>query len=439
MATTAWLGAALKVPQQDTILLTLTWAAADTIDLTINGKVLTLTCGSGVIADIIEDLANMINGGTLANSGSANALGSSIGEFNKLTATEDGVATVTITGPPDGQPFTLTVASTTAGDGAHTHTANFVTPTGPHHWDDADNWSGGAAPSDADVVVFDGRATQSLKYALDQNATTPSQVIITQDFGPNLTIGLPEVNKDTSNLPHDEYLQSYLKIGAAADAQTITVDIDAKQAGLIKLDTNTAKTVMTVTYTGSRASPDTPVLLWKGTHIDNEVNISRGDMAIAFYDGETAVLDYIRQSYVTNQNSDSKVIVGDGTTLNISVDKSGGELYTYAAVPVITHNGGSWTHYAGNITTATIMSGVFYFEGSGTTITTLAVYGGTVDGSRDNRARTVTNCSITKGGGWMNPADAIAVTNGIDLYGCTQKDLSVWEVTPHLTWTSSTI
>jgi hypothetical protein len=32
MATTAWLGAALKVPQQDTILLTLTWAAADTID-----------------------------------------------------------------------------------------------------------------------------------------------------------------------------------------------------------------------------------------------------------------------------------------------------------------------------------------------------------------------------------------------------------------------
>lgn len=437
MANRVWYGAAVPIPQVDEITVADTWATNDTATITINGKDLTLTVGTtATIAVILDNLLVMVTGtGTFGAGYSSNTTGNLVGEFAKLTATEDGSSKLTITGPSTGEPFALTTSETTAGDGTLSE-STVTTGTGPEYFSNADNWSGDAVPIDADVVIFDHRAAASCKYGLAQTAVAPATVIVTDGFA--YEIGLPDVNTYTSSLPYDEANPTYLAIGTTGDS--ITVNIEASKSGRIKIDTGDASGTVVVTDTGRRADSATPSFLWKGTATGtNSVTVNKGDVGIAFGSDETATLATLYMGYVTNQQGDANVICGIGTTL-ATVTKHGGSLETNAAVTTVHQTAGDWTHTAGNITTINLDGGDFYLLGGSVTITNLnGGSGGVAHYGKDTRGNTITNVIVTAGFGWDQPTDNLTLTNGIDAYRCSLTDLSPLVLPAHKTWTPSSI
>ena len=161
MATINWIGNAHGTRQIDKIAVTGTWALNDTVALTINGKDLTITIGDGTttaqVAASIRDAWNAPSriDGTGSNTNTSNVGGLEFGEFSEAQAVVYSTETsnVYIIGNVAGKPFTLSVVATTAGDGDATESTTQAA-TGPWHWDNADNWSGGAVPANDDVVVF---------------------------------------------------------------------------------------------------------------------------------------------------------------------------------------------------------------------------------------------------------------------------------------------
>ena len=160
MATTYWTGNAHSVKRIDTVTVANTWAAADTVTLTINGKDLVITCGStttttATVATAIKEAwmsSTRLDGSSASSNATSNFGGQEFGEFREVTASVSG-SVVTLIGNEAGKPFTLTVTESTAGSGTATQ-ATSTAATGKHHWDNGDNWSGGSAPANDDTVVF---------------------------------------------------------------------------------------------------------------------------------------------------------------------------------------------------------------------------------------------------------------------------------------------
>lgn len=61
-----------------------------------------------------------------------------------------------------------------------------------------------------------------------------------------------------------------------------------------------------------------------------------------------------------------------------------------------------------------------------------------LDFSRDLRGRTVTNAIITKGGTFLDPFKTCTLTNGIDLYECRIKEITL-DLGAHVTLTPSAV
>ena len=153
MATVRWTGNANAVAQISTITITGTWATSDTVTLTMNGKDITLTLGTDVTtSNVATALQEMLSGTTQTGTGDHTFSvtdAQAIPEFREFTAT---VATnvVTLTGDTAGKPFTITSSESAASTTADAATATSTAATGPNHFDNADNWSTGSVPVDAD-------------------------------------------------------------------------------------------------------------------------------------------------------------------------------------------------------------------------------------------------------------------------------------------------
>src|SRR4051812_9645855 len=116
MATPRWIGAALDVAQVDSITVALTWAANDTLTVTINGRDLVLTVGATTTtASIAQALLEMINGDTITGNATRSETGDNVPEFAGLTATLFSASVVYVTADTEGVPFTMTVTESTAG------------------------------------------------------------------------------------------------------------------------------------------------------------------------------------------------------------------------------------------------------------------------------------------------------------------------------------
>lgn len=150
MASNRWNPSALPRAQVDTLTLGGTWAANDTITLTINTKQVILTVGSTftttVIADNILEAVNESSASASFGSGySTSEYGSAIAEFTEITAAKTSTTTVTFTSVTKGKPFTLSVSRTTGASGT-VSLSTTTAATGPNHWNDASNWSLVAVP-----------------------------------------------------------------------------------------------------------------------------------------------------------------------------------------------------------------------------------------------------------------------------------------------------
>lgn len=437
MSTIAYLGAAVAVPQYETVTFGGTWAASDSLYFEIGSKRLTLTVGATYdIPTIIDNAIVMLTGsGTFGSGYSSNALGSTVGEFLQLSAVEDeGATKIYLTGQTDGRPFTLTVGKTSTSGTISTSTT--TSGTGPHTFSDADNWDGGV-PTDGDNIVFDHRAANSLKYGISQASVTPASITVTSGFPSNLEIGLPDVNKTNPNYPFNEVLPTALALGDASDAQATVIKIDTS-ARRVRLDSGDSQATLNVLSTGTRVDPNVPALTWNGTHASNVVNVSKGDVGIATDAGDSATVATLRVGYITSQESDSKVTCGSGTTLT-TISQTGGELSINSNVTTVTVNGGKFSTNAGTVTTLTIDSGTAYYRSSGTLTNLIVGDGGTFDCRQDMQSRTVTNTSVFKGARIYDPNGTVTWTNGIDFQRCEPRDMTAFEMPPHRTWTPSTI
>jgi hypothetical protein len=418
-----------------------TWAPGDTAILTINGKNLTLTVGTtATTTQIASDLTVMVNGGSANGDEVRSETGNNVGEFARITAAASG-STVTLTGDDKGVPFTVSVSETTAGDGSLANLLTDVAATGPHHFDDADNWSGDAVPADGDDIIFDSGNVDCL-YGIAQSSVTPAALVVTRGYSGR--IGLPEKNEDEAELPYDEYRQQYLQLGNAADATITTIRIgdgSGAGSGRIKLDSGDGQIVLNIFHSGQREDISIPALLWKGTHAANVVNVNRGDVGIAFYRGEVSHVATLRVGFIENAAADSAVVCGAGVDLgDAQLDISGGTLAIDSATGsgVIDMLDGELTVLSGDHAEINIDGGVCYYRSTDALSNARIGGGASLDLTRDNQGRTVANCELHAGGTIRDPFKTVTWTNGIDVVRAGLGDVSL-DLGTHLTLTPGDI
>ena len=437
MATERWVANAQDIAQVDTVTVAGTWAAADTATVTINSKSLTLTVGTDTTTtQVATAIKEMINGDTQTGTGdhTFGETGNNVPEFNEVTATSS-AAVVSVTGDSKGKPFTLTATESTAGDGTATRAAS-VASTGKSHVDLANNWSSGTVPVDADVLVWDTGDTGALYSLADLTDVTPTDIKVLAGYIG--TIGLPKINVDDPSSTYPEYRGEYLDIGAAADAQTITVAIgqgDGSGSSRLNFNFGDCQYACTVHRTGPRVDTAVPPLLLKGTHASSTLTVMRGDVGVGFYAGETSHLASIDVAYITNQESDANVWCGPDVDLtDATINQYGGSLTIDSTTSGgdIDVLGGTCTLLSGAHLAVEATGGTVYYQSSGTLTTAIVGDGGVLDFRRDATARTVTNCTIRKGGAIYDTFQSVTWTNGIILDGCSLDDVTL-DVGPGVT------
>ena len=435
-----WVGKALDVKQIDTVTVAGTWATDDTATLTIGQKDLTYTIGTDtttaqVAAGIKAMVAGEADPGT--GDGTRNALGSEVAEFREVTATVSG-AVVTITADTAGKPFTLTATESTAGDGTATRASSQVC-TGKSFADNADNWynvtdssyevptNGGDA--EGGNIVFEDSDVDCL-YALTQlTDVSPATLEIKANYIGK--IGLAATNADDSTWTYPEYRDRNFEIGAAADAQIITVTIgegEGTGSSRINLDFGDCQYQCTVLKTATREVTGVPSILLQGSHNLCTLDILRGDVGAGFYSGETTDFDSVNVGYISSQTTDSKLFLGaDCDIADVTLKQTGGEvavdsptasgtIYVFGGTCVIL-SGAHGTIYVADAT-------LKYY--SGLNLATLYLYNNGVADFRYNVTdRVVTNTEMSKGSQLYDSFDTITFTNGIDLKGCRLSDVTL--------------
>lgn len=212
MATKRWLGAAVAVAQKTTVTIGGTWANTEAVSLICNGNTLTVTLSTAAAAStstVAAALHAAINASDtttgLTNGETRNLGGQQINEFKDFSATVSG-AVITLTGTTRGKPFTVTGA-----EGSASGTITLATPTvatGPNHFDNANNWEGGALPVANDTILFDSGSVGVL-YGLDYLLanTVAISLEITGDYTGQ--IGLPQYDVSKG---YAEYRKRYLEL-----------------------------------------------------------------------------------------------------------------------------------------------------------------------------------------------------------------------------------
>lgn len=417
MSDVRWTGGAAAVAQVTTFAFGGTWEATDLIRVVIGSKKYDFTAGSTTTATVVSSLVTTWN-----------ALSSSdYPEFAEITASAN-TTTLTLTADTAGVPFTATLtpletgggaadAQTIEGAGTATTGTAATAATGPNHWDDARNWSGGAVPVNSDNVYIENSAVH-IRYGLAQSGVTLTSLNIAASFTGD--IGLADVNSFGSTA-YLEYRSQYLAIGAT----TINIGDGAGQgSGRLKINTGSVQTTMNVRGTATGAEQDLEALIWKGTHASNAVNISRGSVGVAVYGGEVATIATLRVGYQTSQLTDSQVRIGAGITL-ATLNQSGGQVRLGAGLTTVAKTGGELTIEAGSVTTLTDDDGTTTYKGTGTITTLNAGHKAFIDFGQDMRGRTVTDASFYSGCRMEDPFSTVTWTNPPRVVRATLEDVSL--------------
>ncbi|TWT30722.1 autotransporter outer membrane beta-barrel domain-containing protein [Blastopirellula retiformator] len=202
------------------------------------------------------------------------------------------------------------------GDNSQTLTiSSLTTPTGPHHWSEPENWDQNSVPVNGSDVRIEN-TDSSILYGLGQSAVTLDSLDVRASF--TGSIGLPNYNE----AGFYEYLPTHLAVGA-------TVASIGKGEGsgssLVRLDTSSAQTAVTVHSTGGTSSTNGYAVEWVGTNASNTMVVYKGSVGVAIDAGDVAVLDSLNVSFVDSRDSDALVALGDDVTVG-DIVKNGGEL-----------------------------------------------------------------------------------------------------------------
>lgn len=379
MATHIFRGDAPRLPQIDTITLSSAgaWATGEKINVTINGKTITLTIGSSTTdSDVARDLKETLAGETLTDTTAAVNYNDyeQYPEFNKITWSVSG-AVVTATGDKggadnatSGEPFVISSVTEDSTNGSAALSAEDQVAQSPNHWA-AYNFDSGVLPGAGDTVYLQASAVDIL-YDLDQSgAGTITAIYKLASFTGR--IGRPPVNNDLT-VPYADYLDGGVRF---AKWHVSTLDWEDGEGfgsprALIDLD-NVACAVI-IHHTGQSDDTTRHALVLKGTSASNTLVIYDGDIDLAPFDDDTAVFATIATFGNSSVRASRRVTIG---TSIVCAETSSADIWPAATCPLV----------------STLDQAVATLRGTAT-ITTLSVFGATVE--EQGGARTVTNFSM---------------------------------------------
>lgn len=375
MAKCVFLGGAQDFPQIETITVSGTWASTETATITVGEKKVVFTCGGSETTS------------TVAAGLQALAAASEAQEFREITWT---VNSNVITGTsPSGVPVSISVADTAASGSIGTTTTQAA--TGPNHWDNNDNWSGGAVPTTSDEVFIEDRNVK-IRYGLPSALTLAKVRHIAGE------VGLPDRN--SSGYP--EYRTKRASV-TCTDVQF------GMQPGsgpaLARWNLESSNAVVAVFGTLARSDGATVDLLMN--HSSSSVAVISGSVAVAPSLADTSTVGTIR---VGNSGA---MTIGAGVTLT-NLYTSGNTLAQNAITTAYCDAGTLTLSGSGTVGTLNVRDGTCVHKTSGT-ITQANVGPGNLDCSHDLRARTITDLTLKKNGTFLDPYNVITVTNGIVL------------------------
>lgn len=377
MAKILWTGAAQAVAQVDTITIGGTVAGSEEWSVTINNKTVTYTSDGG------DDTAAVAAG--LQSQLSA----STIIEFGEVDWTVDG-SVITATSATDGVPFTVSVTTDSA---SGTITLAAVTAaTGPNHWDNDDNWSGGSAPGVGDEWYVDDEDAEIL-YGLPTGGTLFAAGVI--EAG---QLGLPNQNAAG-------YVE-YRTLRAAFGATVFRVGRQGAGPTLCRADLGTdASEVVVYGTSGTQRGSGAVDLI--ANNASTTIAVLGGTCDVAMRPGDTTTVASV------TVGSGATVRVGEGTTVT-TLTTAGQATIECDATTLNVEGGQATLSKAAAIATLNISDGDVVHRSSGT-ITTANVGPGRLDMSADVRERTITNCTMRKNGLILDPYSAAVFTNGVEL------------------------
>lgn len=280
------------------------------------GGTFTLTYGANTTAAIAYNASaatveSSLNAIASIGAGGVTVLGGNGGPYRVKWTTDAAKSMMTATSS-----LTLAVSPT------FTRT-DIVAGTGPHHFDNAANWSTNSIPVDNDQIVFKDGAIDC-RYNLSQSAITPLSVDVYKSF--TGAIGLPEVRADGSR----ETLPRYLRLGNAADGvASTTVNIGLGEEGtgegpsVVRLDFGDQVINTFVRY--SQFGTTNRCVSVIGTAATNKAYITSGDVAFGLYPDDTVTLSELHLlPEGGEQSGDSlRVTTGDGATVATLMQQGG--------------------------------------------------------------------------------------------------------------------
>lgn len=356
MATVKWRGGVVAVAQVSAGSID-TFDAASTYTVTIGGYAISVA-GDTNTATTAANLVSALNGSTHPY-------------FAAVTWAVPSGSTVRGTGDVAGAPF-LAALTVTGGTGTVTDFADTTACTGPHHASAAANWSGGALPASADLVIVD--SGPSILYGLDAfSATALARVSVRQGFTSKIGLEASQfatsLDGETTDSEVPEYRDSYLEItadevvvgehiGPGSPSGSPRVCLDQKKAGASVLD---------VLNTSTTAVNSRPAVRYKAAHASADVLVkfAPGGVGVAVEPGDTSTVGDV---WVGDDSTASALYLGEGVTVTT----------------VEVHGGQSRLAAAATVTSVTCNGGELEITGYDYLITTLNVHGGTVTDTHEN-------------------------------------------------------
>lgn len=390
MATIYWLGRVQKRPQVDTITCTAS-AVNGTFTATINGKDIIVTHSSTSTTTGATEIYTALAASTEP-------------EFAELTFANATATTVTVTGPDDGAPFTMTKAD--AGGSTSTLTTT-TAPKSPHDYNDGENWSGGSVPGN-DTAVWD-KGDVDTKYNL--SALSAQTTSITRRRTYTGSIGLP----DTNPAGYLEYRARYL---ATAGLTLVIEQAPDDNAAQIRIDTTTAGAAVTATVTGSSVggTVGSEAIDLTGFPAASVLNVSGASVTASPLQGQAGVV-------ATLLAIDAVIRIGPGATLTTATLVNTDALIRVGYTTLNLDRGGNVEVIGtGTATTTRTEGGTIVWRSSGTPGAVIVGTDGTFDASEAPVAFTVTSMTLV-GKDWslLDPGGKIT-TPAIDFTRCGPQD-----------------
>lgn len=407
MADRVFLGIAAAVAQVTTVQIT-GYDAATSYSLTVGGLAVTVP-------------------GTTDAAGTATALAAAWearteSYFSGIAASAS-TDTVTLTGTA-GIPFTVT-ASASGGTGTIGSPSTGTAATGPAHFSNAANWSGGAVPTTDDNIIFEN-LSRPLLFDLDQNSVAVDDIWVNDSFTGRIGLSaygfttgldgavdtsLPEYRDQYLDLTFDNAFIGFTRgpVRGASGAGSDRIRLKNSKAGASVLDV--LRTAAVAENQGA------PAVYYLAGNAGADVNVRSARAGIGLCVGSDTETGTFGDVLISDPTEGTRAFIGRGATYDAfrqygglssidsaatlaSVEAEGGELVINGAFAVTALTASADARVIANNAPA-----------AGAAIVTLNMADRcVVDVLQSRIARTVTTLNHN-GGQLLADADVLTVTN----------------------------